>query len=225
MGSGFLLFRIIKTGKDDRFDDKRDKFFPFLGFWVFQMLWVWTVSLPVTVLNSPNVTQYPQPDFGTGRDIAGVVLWSIGIIMESVSDVQNICSRLDRVTSLLSATRGSSTGRDIQTISGKSSSNSELYDRRLPSSKRLRPWPSLQSSLRHDSRSILPHPPPNVRLWLDTSRTTWSKEAIREEQPLGGILSLLEPYEHFDSIPTTTIFETAHDPQANHLPRVSDLCF
>ncbi|PVH75320.1 oxidoreductase-like protein [Cadophora sp. DSE1049] len=86
--SGFLLFRIIKTGKDDRFDDKRDKFFPFLGFWVFQMLWVWTVSLPVTVLNSPNVTQYPQPDFGTGRDIAGVVLWSIGIIMESVSDVQ-----------------------------------------------------------------------------------------------------------------------------------------
>ena len=38
--SGFLLFRIIKTGKDDRFDDKRDKFFSFLGFWVFQMFWV-----------------------------------------------------------------------------------------------------------------------------------------------------------------------------------------
>ncbi|KAH6711349.1 hypothetical protein BKA61DRAFT_521979 [Leptodontidium sp. MPI-SDFR-AT-0119] len=86
--SAFLLFRIIKTGKDDRFDDKRDHFFKFLGFWIFQMFWVWTVSLPVTVLNSPNVTQYPQPDFGTGRDIAGVVLWSIGIIMESVSDVQ-----------------------------------------------------------------------------------------------------------------------------------------
>lgn len=85
--SGFLLFRIIKTGKDDRFDDKRDKFFPFLGFWVFQMLWVWSVSLPVTVLNSPNVTRYPQGDFGTGRDIAGVVLFAIGFIMESVSDV------------------------------------------------------------------------------------------------------------------------------------------
>ncbi|KAI9744560.1 MAG: hypothetical protein M1818_002089 [Claussenomyces sp. TS43310] len=86
--SGFLLFRILKTGKDDRFDDKRDKFFPFLGFWVFQMVWVWTVSLPVTVLNSPNVTQYNQPAFGTGRDIAGVVLYAIGIIIESVSDVQ-----------------------------------------------------------------------------------------------------------------------------------------
>lgn len=91
--SAFLLFRILKTGKDDRFDDKRDKFFPFLGFWVFQMLWVWTVSLPVTVLNSPNITQYPQPAFGTGRDIAGVILFAIGFIMESVSDVQKYLFR------------------------------------------------------------------------------------------------------------------------------------
>lgn len=30
----FLLFRVLKTGKDDRFDDKRDKFWSFLGFWV-----------------------------------------------------------------------------------------------------------------------------------------------------------------------------------------------
>lgn len=58
--SGFLLFRILKTGKDDRFDDKRDKFFSFLGFWIFQMIWVWSVSLPVTLLNSPNVSQYGQ---------------------------------------------------------------------------------------------------------------------------------------------------------------------
>jgi len=91
--SAFLLFRILKTGKDDRFDDKRDKFFPFLGFWVSQMLWVWIVSLPVTVLNSPNVTQYPQPAFGTGRDIAGVILFAIGFTMESVSDVQKYLFR------------------------------------------------------------------------------------------------------------------------------------
>jgi steroid 5-alpha reductase family enzyme len=32
--SGFLFFRILKTGKDDRFDDKRGKFWSFLGFWV-----------------------------------------------------------------------------------------------------------------------------------------------------------------------------------------------
>ena len=88
--SGFLLFRIIKTGTDTRFDDKRDKFFKFLGFWVFQMIWVWTVSLPVTVLNSPAVQEaYPnQRAFGTGRDIAGVILFAIGLVMEAVSDAQ-----------------------------------------------------------------------------------------------------------------------------------------
>jgi steroid 5-alpha reductase family enzyme len=86
--SAFLLFRILKTGKDDRFDDKRDKFFPFLGFWVFQMLWVWIVSLPVTLINSPKVTRFPQPDFGTASDIAGVILYAIGIVMETVSDAQ-----------------------------------------------------------------------------------------------------------------------------------------
>src|SRR5579871_927818 len=86
--SGFLLFRILKTGKDDRFDDMRDKFFSFLSFWVAQMIWVWTVSLPVTILNSPAVTQWGGPKFGTGRDIAGVILYGIGLIMETLSDIQ-----------------------------------------------------------------------------------------------------------------------------------------
>ena len=91
--SGFLLFRIIKTGKDDRFDDKRDKFFPFLGFWVFQMFWVWTVSLPVTILNSPNVTKFAQPDFGTPSDVVGVIFFAVGFMLESVSDVQKYMFR------------------------------------------------------------------------------------------------------------------------------------
>lgn len=52
------------------------------------MVWVWAVSLPVTVFNSPAVTAYPQHAFGTGRDIAGVVLFAVGFVMESVSDVQ-----------------------------------------------------------------------------------------------------------------------------------------
>jgi len=57
------------------------------------MIWVWTCSLPVTVLNSPNVTQYRQHSFGTGRDIAGVILYAIGLTMESVSDVQKYIFR------------------------------------------------------------------------------------------------------------------------------------
>lgn len=86
--SGFLLFRILKTGTDSRFDDKRDHFLRFLGFWVFQMLWVWICSLPVTVLNSPAVQAFPQPAFGTAGDVAGVVLYVVGLVMETVSDAQ-----------------------------------------------------------------------------------------------------------------------------------------
>jgi len=52
------------------------------------MLWVWTVSLPVTILNSPNVLRYRQPSFGSGSDIAGVIFWTIGFFMEAISDIQ-----------------------------------------------------------------------------------------------------------------------------------------
>ncbi|KAI7412978.1 oxidoreductase-like protein [Hortaea werneckii] len=86
--AGFLLFRILKTGKDDRFDDKRGSFFKFLGFWVFQMFWVWTVSMPVTILNSPNVLQYRQPSFGKATDIIGIIFWVIAFFTEAISDVQ-----------------------------------------------------------------------------------------------------------------------------------------
>ncbi|BFZ53158.1 hypothetical protein PYCC9005_000181 [Savitreella phatthalungensis] len=84
--SGFLLFRILKSGSDSRFDDKRDNFFKFLGFWVFQMVWVWTVSLPLTFLNSPEVQRYAQPSFGAPSDIAGVVLWAVGFLIEALAD-------------------------------------------------------------------------------------------------------------------------------------------
>lgn len=37
---GFLLFRVLKTGSDTRFDDIRAHFVKFMGFWVGQMIWV-----------------------------------------------------------------------------------------------------------------------------------------------------------------------------------------
>ncbi|KAK7056171.1 hypothetical protein VNI00_002723 [Paramarasmius palmivorus] len=86
--AGFLLFRVLKTGSDNRFDDIRSHFFKFLG----QILWVWTVSLPVIILNSPAVSDTSaggsNPEFGTGRDIAGIILWGIGWLIETVADAQ-----------------------------------------------------------------------------------------------------------------------------------------
>lgn len=41
--AGFLLFRVLKTGSDTRFDDIRSHFWKFAGFWVGQIVWVWVV--------------------------------------------------------------------------------------------------------------------------------------------------------------------------------------
>ncbi|KAF9478271.1 DUF1295-domain-containing protein [Pholiota conissans] len=90
--AGFLLFRVLKMGSDSRFDEIRSHFWKFLGFWIGQILWIWTVSLPLTILNSPAVSEFSSggsnPEFGTSRDIAGLVLWSLGFFVESVGDAQ-----------------------------------------------------------------------------------------------------------------------------------------
>jgi steroid 5-alpha reductase family enzyme len=52
------------------------------------MIWAWIVSLPITVINSLNITKYPQPVCGTGCEIAGVILWTTGFLIGSVADAQ-----------------------------------------------------------------------------------------------------------------------------------------
>lgn len=47
------------------------------------MIWVWSVSLPLTFLNSTQV----NPGL-SGRDIAGGIMFIIGFIFELGSDVQ-----------------------------------------------------------------------------------------------------------------------------------------
>ena len=104
--SGFLLFRVLKTGSDTRFDDIRSHFFKFFGFWIGghkhslsmahrihrpftgQIIWVWTVSLPIIILNSPKVTDGQAPSFGQASDILGIIIWVIGWLIESVADLQ-----------------------------------------------------------------------------------------------------------------------------------------
>ncbi|WWD07904.1 hypothetical protein V865_006011 [Kwoniella europaea PYCC6329] len=89
--AGFLLFRVLKTGSDTRFDDIRNHFFKFAGFWVGQIVWVWVVSLPVVILNSPAVSspfRSGDPSFGKATDIIGIILFAIGLFWEAVGDIQ-----------------------------------------------------------------------------------------------------------------------------------------
>ncbi len=55
---------------------------------------VWTVSLPLVILNSPAVSDLSRggsnPDFGTARDILGIILWGIGWLIEAVADAQKV---------------------------------------------------------------------------------------------------------------------------------------
>jgi steroid 5-alpha reductase family enzyme len=50
--------------------------------------------LPVVILNSPAVSDFSMggdnPSFGTGRDIAGIVLWALGFIVESWADIAKV---------------------------------------------------------------------------------------------------------------------------------------
>ena len=109
--------------------------------------------------------------------IAGVVLYAIGLTMESVSDVQKyifkqrqsdksaICDK-----GFFAWTRHPNYFGEINFVSLLTTNNrgtltlfSHLYDCCLSSSRWLRPWRSLQGPTRLYPQPLLPHNPPNFR--------------------------------------------------------------
>jgi len=100
--AGFLFFRVLMTGHDGRFDKIRKHLFQFLTFWIVQILWVWVTSLPVIILNSPAISDVEHggsnPAFGTSRDIAGIVLWALGLVIEATADVQKYRYKSSKTT-------------------------------------------------------------------------------------------------------------------------------
>ena len=78
----FLYVRIQKTGKDRRFDDKRDSFVRFGSFWLLQAVTVWTVMLAPLLFLNVGV------DPVSGFVFAGVAIWTAGLLTESVADIQ-----------------------------------------------------------------------------------------------------------------------------------------
>lgn len=85
----YLLIRIMNIERDSRFDDLRSNPIKFAIFWYFQATWVFIVSLPVIFVNSPkNFLRGDSPRFGTICDIIGVVLFAIGLTIETIADGQ-----------------------------------------------------------------------------------------------------------------------------------------
>jgi len=81
----FLLMRILQWGEDRRLDEMRASLGKLAVFWIFQAVWVWTVSLPVTVVNSSNRNPSLQAE-----DIIGWIIWSVGFLVEATADQQKL---------------------------------------------------------------------------------------------------------------------------------------
>jgi steroid 5-alpha reductase family enzyme len=71
----FLFVRIHKQKKDDRFDTMRNSFFKFLGFWLLQGITVWIVLIPAILFDGKYY-------------LVGIVIWFIGVLIESIADIQ-----------------------------------------------------------------------------------------------------------------------------------------
>lgn len=79
----FLLRRILRDGKDDRFDKIKPNFLRFLNAWTIQALWVTLTAAPAFIA----ITATKRKELGVFA-IIGLALWVIGFTIEVVADYQ-----------------------------------------------------------------------------------------------------------------------------------------
>ncbi len=86
----YLFVRILKIGKDDRFDGRRENVVSFAMFWLLQAAAVWIIMLPsIVVLSKPA-----GPPIGVFFYL-GAALWVIGFLIETVADQQKFVFKND----------------------------------------------------------------------------------------------------------------------------------
>lgn len=78
---GFLLYRVLRVGKDKRFDGMREDFGKFARFWALQGLTVWIVMLSA-VLAFQNINR------SWLLVTVGALIWLAGFTVEAVADIQ-----------------------------------------------------------------------------------------------------------------------------------------
>eukprot|EP00927_Polykrikos_kofoidii_P079120 TRINITY_DN75912_c0_g1_i1.p1 TRINITY_DN75912_c0_g1~~TRINITY_DN75912_c0_g1_i1.p1 ORF type:complete len:318 (-),score=25.59 TRINITY_DN75912_c0_g1_i1:80-946(-) len=84
--TAFLVYRVSFTKHDARLDDTLSTVNGSIGFWTASFLWGWLVLLPHTL--AAGVAVAGRPPFGTLLDMIGVSVYTIGLIVESLADLQ-----------------------------------------------------------------------------------------------------------------------------------------
>ena len=79
----FLVLRIHKAGKDDRFDELKPSFLRFLNVWTIQGLWV-TFTMAAALVAITTTKQVELDLFA----LIGFLIWIFGFSMEAVADLQ-----------------------------------------------------------------------------------------------------------------------------------------
>lgn len=87
----FLYSRILKDGKDGRFDHLKKTWLSFLGAWTLQALWVSLTQLPVLLSNKQEDKGGPL----TAMDYLCMTTWAAGFLMEAAADTQKMAFRED----------------------------------------------------------------------------------------------------------------------------------
>lgn len=80
----YLVMRVIKFGKDNRFDEMRKSFWKFGRFWILQGITVPIVLLPVEILFIGDLARQTVMSVF----IFGIALSLFGLVFEAVADIQ-----------------------------------------------------------------------------------------------------------------------------------------
>ncbi|XP_065829749.1 uncharacterized protein [Oscarella lobularis] len=86
----FLFFRVLRVGKDSRFDKIKTNPWKFLVAWTLQGVWVLVTLAPSLILNSKSNDTPLQ-----NRDYFGWILWTFGFLLESIADHQKNTFKMD----------------------------------------------------------------------------------------------------------------------------------
>ena len=79
----FLFYRVIKDGKDKRFDELKTNFLKFMTVWTMSGAWVFITASPAIAALSSN-----KINDNLIFIIVGSILWGLGFIIEVISDRQ-----------------------------------------------------------------------------------------------------------------------------------------